>query len=117
MSVIPVSETLLSTAPSPLTTVILLVEVMSELFAVVGATHQVPLAAGMTIVLATVTRPVTVALTLVTRRLGRAASLAVIVPTPAPLARRRSQGNPGVADSQRLGHLNDSGGIIAAIVL
>ena len=66
-----------------LAAVILGMEVCSKLEAVVGATHQVPSAARVTIVLTTVTWPVTVTLSNVTRIVRSAASSAVIVPSTA----------------------------------
>jgi len=61
------------------------VVVSSELETVVGAAHQISLAAGMTIIETAVPRSVTVALALVTGIFRGAASLTVIVPTSASL--------------------------------
>ena len=60
--------------------------VSAELETVVAATHQVSLAAGVAIIETSITRPVTVPLTLLTGIVRGAASLTVIVPTAASLA-------------------------------
>ena len=60
--------------------------VSSKLETVVAAAHQVTLTAGVAIIEASVTRPVTVALALFTGIVRGAASLTVIVATSASLA-------------------------------
>ena len=66
-----------------LAAVILGMEVCSKLEAVVGATHQISSAARITIMLTSITRPVTVSLSNVTRVVRSAAPPAVIVPPTA----------------------------------
>ena len=68
-----------------LTAVILFVIVCTELEAVIGSTHQISPAARVTVMLAPVTRPVTVTLTLITRGLRGAATPFSKVPAPASL--------------------------------
>ena len=64
----------------PLTAVILLVVVGAKLEAVVGAAYQVPLAASVAVIVAAISGPITVTLTLITGGLRSAASLAVVIP-------------------------------------
>ena len=64
----------------PLAAVVLLVVVGAKLEAVVGATYQVPLAASVAVIAATIPGPITVTLTLVTGGLRSTAPLAVIIP-------------------------------------
>ena len=68
-----------------LAAVVLLMVVCSELEAVVAPADQVATAAGVAVMLAPVTRPVTVSLALPTRGLGSAAPPAPIVPASASL--------------------------------
>ena len=68
-----------------LAAVVLLVVVQPELEAVVAPADQVATAAGVAVMLAPVTRPVTVSLALPTRVLGSAAPPAPIVPASASL--------------------------------
>ena len=58
-------------------------EVCPKLEAVVGPAHQIPSAARVTVMLAAVTRPVTVTLSNVTRIVRGAATPAVIVSSTA----------------------------------
>ena len=68
------------------TAVVFLVEVGSELLTVVAPTHQVTLAAPVSIVNPAVQWAVTVSLPQATGLLRSAASLPVVIPAPAPLA-------------------------------
>ena len=70
----------------PIAAVILLVVVGAKLEAVVGAADEVTLAAPVAVIVAAITRPVTVTLALVTGGLRSAAPLAVIIPPGASLA-------------------------------
>ena len=72
-----------STAVRLLAAVVLRVEVGSELEAVVGAAHQASSAASVAVMLASVSRSVTVALPNITGTLRGAASLTVVVPSAA----------------------------------
>ena len=54
--------------------------VQTKLLAVVGATDEVTLAASVSIIQATITRPVTVTLTLITGVSRSTASLAIVIP-------------------------------------
>lgn len=92
----------------PLTAVILGVIVGTKLETVVGAADEVTLAASVAVIVTSVTRTVTVTLTLVTRVLRSAASLTIIIPpstslTCGGLQRHTSwdQGK-GLRDSQSL---------------
>ena len=77
---------LTSTTAREFTAVVLLVEVGSELPAVVTATHEVPPTALVTVVSAAVKWSVAVALAQAAGLLGRAASPAVVVPATASLS-------------------------------
>ena len=74
-----------STAVRLLAAVVLRVEVSSELEAVVGAAHQASSAASVAVMLASVSRSVTVALANITGTLRGAAPLTVVVPPAALL--------------------------------
>ena len=69
-----------------LAAVVLLMVVVAKLLAVVAPADQVATAAGVPVMLAPVTRPVTVSLALPTRVLGSAAPPAPIVPARTSLA-------------------------------
>jgi len=86
----------------PLAAVVLGVVVGAKLEAVVGAADEVTLAAPVAVIVAAITRPVTVTLALVTGGLRSAAPLAVIIPPGASLARRRLQGHASRDQGQRL---------------
>jgi len=60
---------------------------MTELFAVVGPAHQISLAASVAVIVTSVTRTITVTLTLVTRVLRSATPSVPVVPARTPLAR------------------------------
>jgi len=77
----------------PLAAVVLGVVVGAKLEAVVGAADEVTLAAPVPVIVAAITRPVTVTLALVTRVLRSAAPLAVIIPASTSLTCRRLQGH------------------------
>jgi len=80
----------------PLTAVILLVVVMSELLAVVTTTDQVSLTPCMSIMLSSVTRSITVSLSLLTRVLWSTTSPSLEVTSTASLTISRLKGNVGV---------------------
>ena len=70
-----------------LTAVVLLVVEMAKLLAVVTATHEVSLTAGMAVIETSVTRPVTVSLSLPTGLLWSTTSPPTVVPPGTPLTR------------------------------
>jgi len=80
----------------PLAAVILFVVVGAKLEAVVGATYQVPLATSMAVIVAAISGPITVTLTLVTGGLRSTAPPAVVIPTNTSLTCRRLQGYGGL---------------------
>jgi len=86
----------------PLTAVILGVVVGTKLETVVGAAHQISLAASVSVIITAVTGSVTVALALVTGGLRGAASLAVIIPSRASLTCRGLQGHTSRDQGQGL---------------
>ena len=68
-----------------LTAVIFLVIIETELETVVAAAHQLSLAASMAVVLTSVSRTVTVSLSLPTGQLRSATSPAIVIPPRTPL--------------------------------
>jgi len=78
-----------------LTAVVLLMVISSEFPAVVTPTHEISLTTSMTIIETSISRTVTVSLSLVTRLLWSTTSLPVVVtaPTPLSLIRNSKHGN------------------------
>jgi len=103
-------------SPGSLTTIILGVEIMSKLFTIVAPAHQVSLAPFITIMLTSITRSITVSLSLITGILRCAASLAIIVPAPASLASWRQQWYPRLSHCHWIDILNCLGQVTAVIL-
>ena len=81
-----------------LAAVVLLVVVGPELLAVVSPTHQTSSTATVTVIDSSVSRTVTVTLSLTTGLLRSTTPPPVVVTAPTPLTRGRSQGSPGHDD-------------------
>ena len=103
-------------SPGSLTTIILGVEIMSKLLTIVAAAHQVSLAPFITIMLTSITRSITVSLSLITGILRCAASLAIIVPAPASLTSWRQQWYPRLRHCHWIDILNCLGQVATVIL-
>jgi len=100
----------------PLTAVILGVVVGTKLETVVGPTHQISSAASVAVIVTSITRTITVSLTLVTRVLRSAASLSIIISPGTSLTCRRLQRHTSGDQGKRL---RDSQSLwkVAAVIL
>jgi len=100
----------------PLTAVILGMVVGTKLETVVGAADEITLAASVAVIVTSVTRTITVTLTLVTRVLRSAASLTVIISPGTSLTCRRLQRHTSGDQGKRL---RDSQSLwkVAAVIL
>ena len=110
---------LTSTTAREFTAVVLLVEVGSELFTVIAATHQTSPAAPVSVVSSAVSRAVTVALADITGTVRTAAPPALVIPPAALLAWRRLLPDPSCHHWSRgwRGRFRSGGRPLAAVVL
>eukprot|EP00092_Neocalanus_flemingeri_P095619 GFUD01121656.1.p1 GENE.GFUD01121656.1~~GFUD01121656.1.p1 ORF type:complete len:108 (+),score=7.19 GFUD01121656.1:124-447(+) len=91
--ILPVSSVKKASLPEPgttwlLATIILLMVVLSKLFAIIASTHKSSFTSLMAIMLTSISRTVTISLSFVTRILRSAASSPLVVTTTAPLSCR-----------------------------